>query len=152
MLVISVLYQCTVLYFVRPIGSDIAPGEVLLEARTRLGPSELALLSTFPIERLSVHRLPRVGVLSTGSEVHSFIDRVLNRHINLFRFYDAAVLKASTVYSIREVHTPYVLLHTVGTVVLSMSFVKRIMSKVPQENIFPVLYNKIKYCKFICIH
>ncbi|MBX3053525.1 MAG: hypothetical protein KF753_18760 [Caldilineaceae bacterium] len=54
---------------VRPIGVDVAVGEVVLEAGTRLGPAEIGLLATAGVTDVSVYPRPRVAVLSTGDEL-----------------------------------------------------------------------------------
>lgn len=54
---------------VRPIGYDMAAGDLVLEAGTRLGPAEVGLAATVGARTLWVHARPRVGVLSTGDEL-----------------------------------------------------------------------------------
>jgi len=44
-------------------------GQVILQRRTRLGPPEMAVLATFGYHQVKVSRKPRVGILSTGSEI-----------------------------------------------------------------------------------
>ncbi len=55
--------------FIRPIGSDIAQGQLILKAGTRLGASEIGLLATVGTTNIRVHRRPVVGVMSTGDEL-----------------------------------------------------------------------------------
>ncbi|MGH2541670.1 MAG: molybdopterin molybdotransferase MoeA, partial [Ardenticatenaceae bacterium] len=55
--------------FIRPIGSDIAEGEVILTHGTRLGAAEIGLLATAGATIVEVHRRPIVGVMSTGDEL-----------------------------------------------------------------------------------
>ena len=50
-------------------GDDIRKGEVLLAAGRRLRPDHVGLLAAFGCERVRVHRVPRVAVLSTGNEL-----------------------------------------------------------------------------------
>jgi molybdopterin molybdotransferase len=50
-------------------GEDIEAGRLLLDAGRRLGPAELALLAAGGLDRVPVHRRPRVVVLSTGDEI-----------------------------------------------------------------------------------
>uniref|UniRef100_A0AAV1VH90 MoaB/Mog domain-containing protein n=1 Tax=Peronospora matthiolae TaxID=2874970 RepID=A0AAV1VH90_9STRA len=58
---------------IRPIGSDICPGEVLVNGRALISAAEIGLLATAGITEVVAHRKPVVGVLSTGSElVESF--------------------------------------------------------------------------------
>ena len=54
---------------VRPIGYDLAAGEVVLPAGSRLGPAELGLLATAGQTQVAVVRRPRVHVISTGDEL-----------------------------------------------------------------------------------
>lgn len=55
--------------FIRPIGSDIAAGQVVLAAGARLGAAEVGLLATVGATSVPVHRRPVVGVMSTGDEL-----------------------------------------------------------------------------------
>jgi molybdopterin molybdotransferase len=63
---------------VRPRGEDVAEGAVALDAGAVLGPAQLAFLASVGAARVPVHRVPRVAVLSTGSELVSLteFDRV----------------------------------------------------------------------------
>ena len=54
---------------VRPVGSDIAKGQLILEKGCKLGPSEVGLLSAMGITSVNVVGVPTVAVLSTGNEV-----------------------------------------------------------------------------------
>ncbi|MFT3965736.1 MAG: molybdopterin molybdotransferase MoeA [Sphingobium sp.] len=54
---------------VRSRGSDFALGQPLLEAGTRIGPSQVALAAMAGHASLFVHRAPRVAILSTGDEL-----------------------------------------------------------------------------------
>ncbi|ETL98386.1 hypothetical protein L917_04519 [Phytophthora nicotianae] len=54
---------------IRPIGSDISPGEVLVDAHELVSPAEIGLMATAGITEVQAHRKPVVGVLSTGSEL-----------------------------------------------------------------------------------
>lgn len=54
---------------VRPVGVDVAPGELVLEAGARLGPAEIGLLATVGATDVRVHPRPRVAVMSTGDEL-----------------------------------------------------------------------------------
>ncbi len=53
----------------RNAGEDIYAGRIAVEAGTRLGPAELALLAATGITQIEAFRPLRVGVLSTGDEV-----------------------------------------------------------------------------------
>jgi molybdopterin molybdotransferase len=50
-------------------GEDVAAGSTVLAAGTRLRPQELGLLAALGRDSVTVHRRPRVGILSTGDEV-----------------------------------------------------------------------------------
>ncbi|MEY9936270.1 gephyrin-like molybdotransferase Glp [Streptacidiphilus sp. MAP5-3] len=55
--------------FVRRRGDDIAEGQSLLPAGTRLGPTQIGLLAAIGRDTVRVRPRPRVVVLSTGSEL-----------------------------------------------------------------------------------
>ena len=50
-------------------GEDVAPGDLLLAAGTRLRPAEIGGLLALGITQVPVSRPPRVGILSSGDEV-----------------------------------------------------------------------------------
>lgn len=54
---------------IRPAGSDVRRGDVLVRAGQHLGPAELALLAGAGTSRVAVHRRPRLAILSTGDEL-----------------------------------------------------------------------------------
>ncbi|MBI2940534.1 MAG: molybdopterin molybdotransferase MoeA [Chloroflexi bacterium] len=54
---------------VRPVGLDMARGQVVLADGTVVGPTEIGLLATVGQTRLVVRRRPVVAVLSTGDEL-----------------------------------------------------------------------------------
>lgn len=54
---------------IRPIGSDIQCGTVVVSAGTKIDPACLGVLATCGASRISVHRRPVVGILSTGDEL-----------------------------------------------------------------------------------
>jgi molybdenum cofactor synthesis domain-containing protein len=54
---------------VRLPGSDIASGTEVVPAGTELTPAHLGVLARLGVESVAVHRLPTVGVLSTGDEL-----------------------------------------------------------------------------------
>lgn len=54
---------------VRPVGADIAAGQEVLAAGTRLGPAEIGLLATVGADPVWVYPRPAVAVLSTGDEL-----------------------------------------------------------------------------------
>lgn len=55
--------------YVRSAGLDFARGEAVLASGTRLDPSHLALAAAANHAELSVHRRPRVAVVSSGDEL-----------------------------------------------------------------------------------
>jgi molybdopterin molybdotransferase len=54
---------------VTPPGSDMLPGDRILEAGRRIGGPELAVLATLGIVDVPVFRRPRVAIVSTGDEL-----------------------------------------------------------------------------------
>ncbi|MFQ5967336.1 MAG: gephyrin-like molybdotransferase Glp [Acidimicrobiia bacterium] len=54
---------------VRPAGSDLVAGQIVLESGTRLGPAHLGVLASVGAAKPVVGRRPRVAVLSTGDEL-----------------------------------------------------------------------------------
>jgi len=54
---------------VTPPGSDMHPGDVVLEAGRRIGGPELAVLATLGIVKVPVYRRPRVAIISSGDEL-----------------------------------------------------------------------------------
>ena len=54
---------------VRPRGEDLQKGEIAVAAGTLLGAAHLGVLASVGAATLEVHRVPRVGVLSTGDEI-----------------------------------------------------------------------------------
>ena len=54
---------------VRRAGSDIARGETVLTAGTRVRPAELAMLAALGCAHVEVYARPRVGIITTGEEL-----------------------------------------------------------------------------------
>ena len=54
---------------VRPVAQDIAKGQQVLQAGTRLGPQEIGLLASLGRTTVLAHARPRVAVLSSGNEI-----------------------------------------------------------------------------------
>lgn len=54
---------------IRPIGSDMRRGDVLVAAGTPLGPAEVGLLASLGHTQALVGRRPRVSIFSTGDEL-----------------------------------------------------------------------------------
>ena len=57
--------------FIRPRGSDVARGDVVVEPGTRLTPAHLGLLAACGVGSVDVVPMPTVMVLATGDEVRS---------------------------------------------------------------------------------
>lgn len=56
---------------IRRAGQDIAKGEIVFAAGTRIGAAEIGLLASLGIERIQVYRQLRVSVIATGDELVS---------------------------------------------------------------------------------
>lgn len=54
---------------IRPVGQDIAKGQLVLRPGIQLGAPEIGLLATIGKTELLAHPAPRVGVMSTGDEL-----------------------------------------------------------------------------------
>jgi molybdopterin molybdotransferase len=54
---------------VRPVGQDIAGGEIALPKGSVLGPAEIGLLAALGHSRVPVHPRPRVSIMVTGNEL-----------------------------------------------------------------------------------
>ncbi len=54
---------------IRPIGIDVARGDVVLRKGTTLGPAEIGLLMTLGFAAVTCYRRPHVAILSTGDEL-----------------------------------------------------------------------------------
>jgi molybdopterin molybdotransferase len=54
---------------VRGVGEDVKSGDVVAAAGAVLSPGHLGVLASVGVERVVVHRRPRVGVMSTGDEL-----------------------------------------------------------------------------------
>ncbi|HEV3265943.1 MAG TPA: gephyrin-like molybdotransferase Glp [Acidimicrobiales bacterium] len=73
---------------VRYAGEDVSPGVQVLSAGSVVGPAHVGVLASVGREWVSAHPRPRVGVLSTGDELHEGSDplgpagiRDSNRHL-----------------------------------------------------------------------
>ncbi|XP_042067030.1 molybdopterin biosynthesis protein CNX1-like [Salvia splendens] len=66
---ICVLKQVSQGLDIRPVGCDIAKGDVVLKSGERLGPAEIGLLVTVGMTSVKVYPMPKVAVLSTGDEL-----------------------------------------------------------------------------------
>ena len=54
---------------VRYQGEDIPEGRRIIPAGTFIGPAQIAVLATFGFAQVPVHRLPKISIVSTGSEL-----------------------------------------------------------------------------------
>lgn len=83
---------------VRPVGSDVAKGSLVLAAGTRLGPAEIGLVASMGVDPVPVARRPRVCVLSTGDELVEPNQPLTPGHIrDSNRFSLVAALRQETV-------------------------------------------------------
>ncbi|CAI9774549.1 unnamed protein product [Fraxinus pennsylvanica] len=64
---------------IRPVGCDIAEGDVVLKSGERLGPAEIGLLATVGVLTVKVYPTPTIAVLSTGDELVEPTNATLNR-------------------------------------------------------------------------
>ena len=55
--------------FVRHKGEDISSGEIVLEGKAKLRSQDIGLLAMLGVAKVSVFRLPRIVILSTGDEL-----------------------------------------------------------------------------------
>jgi molybdopterin molybdotransferase len=62
---------------IAPRAQDIEEGKSLLKQGTLLGPVELGLLATFGVSVVPVYAKPKVGILSTGSELLNVDEPIL---------------------------------------------------------------------------
>ncbi len=61
---------------IREAGSDIVRGAALMSAGMRLGPAQIGAAAAAGLSELPVHRLPRVAVLTTGTELRPVGERL----------------------------------------------------------------------------
>jgi molybdenum cofactor synthesis domain-containing protein len=54
---------------IRPAGSDVSKGELIITSGTRLGFAEIGLLASLGITPVPVARKPRISIISTGDEL-----------------------------------------------------------------------------------
>ena len=55
--------------FITPLASEMSKGETVARAGRKIGAAEMAVLASFGYAQVQVYRRPRVGVISTGSEL-----------------------------------------------------------------------------------
>ena len=61
--------------YVRPVGQDVAAGELVLPAGTPVTPAVVGMLAQLRRAYVAVHAAPRVAILSTGDELVEVDDR-----------------------------------------------------------------------------
>ena len=54
---------------IRPVGSDLTQGDVVLAAGTALGPAHIGIIASVGVDRVPVRRRPKVSIIATGDEV-----------------------------------------------------------------------------------
>ncbi|SCY03726.1 molybdopterin biosynthesis protein [Alkaliphilus peptidifermentans] len=54
---------------IRPIGEDIVEGELIISANHQIRPVDIGALLAGQIKEVEVYKLPRVGIIPTGSEI-----------------------------------------------------------------------------------
>ncbi len=55
--------------FLRPAGGDICAGQLVLRPGDLLTPARVGLLAALGVPEIDVHRLPTIGIISTGDEL-----------------------------------------------------------------------------------
>jgi len=78
---VEILSSATPGLDIRPIGSDIHPGEKVLSRGCVLGAGDLGVLAAVGVTRVKVARLPVVGILSTGNEIQPPEEKLMPGHI-----------------------------------------------------------------------
>lgn len=76
---VRILKQVTEGLDIRPVGCDIAKGDIVLKSGDRLGAAEIGLLATLGVLYVKVYPAPRIAVLSTGDELVEPTNESLNR-------------------------------------------------------------------------
>ena len=63
---------------IRPLGSDIPKGEVVVRSGSVLSPSHIGVLASIGVPNLQVKRRPTVAVFSTGNEVRLRREKIVS--------------------------------------------------------------------------
>ncbi|KAL8523000.1 hypothetical protein ACS0TY_013096 [Phlomoides rotata] len=66
---VKVLKQVSQGLDIRPVGCDMAKGDIVLKSGEHLGAAEVGLLATVGVTAVKVYPIPKVSVLSTGDEL-----------------------------------------------------------------------------------
>lgn len=142
---------------ITPTGEDITKGDVLAEKGTYINPGVMALLATFGYKQIPVSEKPKVGILSTGSELLEIdaplepgkirdsntsmligqIERAGGTPVVLGQFKDDFILCYNQV--VRSLEEVDILLTTGGVSVGDYDYIPAILDKLEAE----VLFHKI---------
>ncbi|KAK4482777.1 hypothetical protein RD792_009945 [Penstemon davidsonii] len=76
---VRILKQITRGLNIRPVGCDIAKGDLVLKSGEHLGAAEIGLLATVGVTTVKVFPTPKIAVLSTGDELVEPTIKSLNR-------------------------------------------------------------------------
>ena len=134
-------------------GEDIPEGQIVIPAGTLIGPAQIAVLATFGFEQIPVRRIPKVSIISTGSELvgveqnpQSGQIRESNRFMlaSMVKQESCEVLKMSLIPDIPEILKKEfeaglqadVLLISGGMSVGDKDFAKPILKEIGVEKIF----------------
>ncbi len=60
---------------VRYLGEDIPKGDTIIKSGTVIGPAQIATLATFGFSQVPVHKVPKVSIVSTGSELIDIVGK-----------------------------------------------------------------------------
>tara|TARA_B100000945_G_scaffold320179_1_gene329454 strand:- start:2913 stop:4130 length:1218 start_codon:yes stop_codon:yes gene_type:complete len=60
---------------VRYLGEDIPKGDTIIKSGTLIGPAQIATLATFGFSQVPVHKVPKVSIVSTGSELIDIVGK-----------------------------------------------------------------------------
>lgn len=66
---------------ITPIGDYFKKGDMLLEKDTEINPGGISLLSAFDIQTVPVYKKPKVGIITTGSELLKPGEKIVNGKI-----------------------------------------------------------------------
>lgn len=66
---------------ITPIGSFFKKGDVLLKKNTEINPGGISLLSAFDIQKITIYQKPKVGIITTGSELLNPGEKIVNGKI-----------------------------------------------------------------------
>ncbi len=87
-------------------GEDHKKGEILLKAGKKIGPTDVGVLATVGMNKVSVWSLPRVAIVSSGDELVDVSDTPLPHQIRSSNLYTIASRIKSRVASVDFIHLP----------------------------------------------